>query len=114
MGSNSVRMNLTWSVPQVESRHIVSALQRLMPSIQGEAGCVGCSLSIDVRKRAVLHYTEEWRTEEDLTRNLRSDKFSALAELMERASEYPSIEFVLPGSTRGADYAVEVRDSRAR
>jgi quinol monooxygenase YgiN len=114
MGSNSVRMNLTWSVPQGESRQIVSALQRLMPSIQGEAGCVGCSLSIDMRRRAILHYTEEWRSEDDLTRNLRSDKFAALAELMERASEYPSIEFVLSGSIRGADYAEEVRGSRAR
>jgi len=84
-----------------------------MPSIRGEVGCLGCSLSIDMRKRAVLQYIEEWRTEDDLTRNLRSDKFAALAELMERASEYPSIEFVLSGSTRGAEYAEEIRGSRA-
>lgn len=84
-----------------------------MPSIRGEAGSLGCSLSIDVREKAVIHYIEEWRSEDDLTRNLRSDKFAALAELMERASEYPSIEFVLPGSTRGVEYVEQIRGSRA-
>jgi hypothetical protein len=69
-------------------------------------------MSVDVRKSAVIRYIEEWSTEDDLTRNLRSDKFAALAELMERASEYPSIEFVLPGSTRGVEYAQEIRGSR--
>ena len=72
---------------------------------------MGCSLSTDMRKHknVVIHYTEEWDSEDDLVRMLRSDRFASLAELMERSSEYPTIEFALSGSVRGADYAAEVR-----
>jgi quinol monooxygenase YgiN len=106
-----VRMILKWSVPHGESRHIVSALQGLMLSTRAQAGCVGCSLSTDVPKhrRVDIQYVEEWSSEDDLNSRLRSGDFAALAELMEHASEYPRMEFALPGSTRGVDYVEEVR-----
>jgi len=66
-----------------------------------------------VQKKVVIHYTEEWSSEDDLTRQLRSNTFAVLLELMERASEYPTVEFFLAGSTRGLDYAEEIRGSRA-
>lgn len=109
MASTPVRMRLRWSVPHGESRPIVSALQSLMLSTRAEPGCVGCSLSTDVHKELVIHYVEEWRSEEDLTRHLRGEGFADLLELMEHASEYPTIEFALPGTTRGLDYAEEIR-----
>jgi len=104
-------MILKWSVPDGESRHIVSALQGLMLKTRTEPGCVGCSLSTNVQKPAKveIHYTEEWNSEDDLARRLRSDTFAALAELMEHASEFPTMEFALPGEIRGVDYAEEIR-----
>jgi quinol monooxygenase YgiN len=109
MATVPVRMILKWSVPHGESRPIVSALQGLMISTRAEPGCIGCSLSTNVRNRVLIHYTEEWNTESDLKRQLRSDRFGALAELMEHSSEYPTIEFDLQGSTRGIEYAEEIR-----
>ena len=114
MASVPVRMILKWSVPHGESRPIVSALQGLMIATRAEPGCVGCSLSTDVRSKVLIHYTEEWNTESDLIRQLRSDRFAALAELMERASELPTVEFDLHGSTRGIDYAEEIRGTGTR
>lgn len=114
MAPSPVRMILKWSVPHGESRPIVSALQGLMISTRAEAGCIGCSLSTDVRNKVLIHYTEEWNSENDLIRQLRSDRFAALAELMEHASEYPTVEFDLQGSTRGIDYAEEIRGSGTR
>lgn len=61
-------------------------------------------------RQAVICYTEEWKTEDDLNRQLRSDRFSVLAELMEHASEVPTIEFALKDSTRGIEYAEEIRN----
>ena len=114
MASTPVRMTLTWTVPSGESRPIVSALQGLMLSTRAQAGCIGCSLSTDVHKKVVISYIEEWSSEDDLRRELRSDRFAALAELIEHASEYPTIEFALPGSTRGVDYVEEIRGFEAR
>ena len=109
MTTPPVRMILKWSVPHGESRPIVSALQGLMISTRAETGCLGCSLSTEVRNRVLIHYTEEWNSEGDLIRRLRSDRFAALAELMEHSSEYPTMEFNIQGATRGMDYAEEIR-----
>jgi len=111
--STSVRMILSWPVPYGESGPVVSALQGLMLATRSEPGCVGCWLSTDAHKRTAvtIRYVEEWNSEAELTQQLRSDRFSSLAELMEHASEYPTIEFLLPGATRGIDYADEVRGS---
>jgi hypothetical protein len=59
--------------------------------------------------QVVIQYVENWKSETDLRRQVRSDRFSALAELIERATEHPMIEFALPGGLRGIDYAEEVR-----
>ena len=61
-------------------------------------------------RQAVICYTEEWKTEDDLKRQLRSDRFSVLVELMEHSSEVPTIEFALTDSTRGIEYAEEIRN----
>jgi len=57
----------------------------------------------------VIHYLETWKTEADLRRQLRSDRFASLAELIEHATERPLIEFSLPDGLRGIEYAEEVR-----
>ena len=57
----------------------------------------------------VIQYIESWKTETDLRRQVRSNRFSALAELIERATDNPDVVFTLPGGSRGIDYAEEVR-----
>jgi hypothetical protein len=61
-----------------------------------------------------ISYVEDWRTEDDLQRELRSDRFTALAELLESASGHPSVEFALPGAIRGIEYAQQVRNAPVR
>jgi quinol monooxygenase YgiN len=107
-------MTLRWSVSPAESRAIATVLQGLMAATRSEPGCLGCSFSSEMGAHVVLSYVEQWHTECDLIRNLRSERFSILAELMEGASRRPDVEFVLPAATRGLDYAEEVReDGRA-
>ncbi|HEX7138629.1 MAG TPA: hypothetical protein VF219_12305, partial [Vicinamibacterales bacterium] len=88
-----------------------AALQGLMVAGRAERGCVNCCLTTSMAERVTIKYIEEWRTEEDLKRQLRSDRFTALAELLESASGQPTIEFALPDSIRGIDYAGEVRQT---
>jgi hypothetical protein len=59
--------------------------------------------------RVVIDYVEEWTHEDDLKRQLRSHRFAVLAELMEQASRHPTVTFSLPETTRGLDYAQEIR-----
>jgi len=105
-----VRMTVQWRVTAQESGPITFALHALMITARGEPGCLSCQLSTELGDDAGLRYTEEWRKEADLKRQLQSDRFTRLAELMERAVDAPRIEFALPEGTRGMDYAVEVRE----
>jgi quinol monooxygenase YgiN len=108
--STPVRMTVQWFVPSPESGSIVAALHALMVAVRAEPGCSSCHLTTEMGERAGLSYTEEWKGEEDLKRQLRSERFSRLAELMERATEQPKIEFALPGGVRGIEYAEAVRE----
>jgi hypothetical protein len=82
-----------------------------MMRTRAEPGCTECSVSTKMGALVEIDYVENWNTEIDLQRQIRSDRFANLAELMERATEQPAIEFVLQGKTRGLDYAEDVRGS---
>ena len=103
-------MTVQWFVPSRESGSIVAALHALMVAVRTEPGCSSCHLTTDMGEPAGLSYTEEWMGEEDLKRQLRSERFSKLAELMERAMEQPKVEFALPCGVRGIEYAEAVRE----
>jgi len=105
----SVRMTVQWLVPPQESGAIAGAIHGLMVAARAEPGYVGSNLSTELGDQAGLRYVEEWKEEADLRRQLRSDRFAKLAELIERATEHPRIEFSLPGGVRGLEYAEEVR-----
>jgi quinol monooxygenase YgiN len=106
---STVRMTLRWFVPTGESGAIASALHDLMVAAREEPGYVSCQLSSEVGRQVGLQYVEEWAKEEDLHRQLRSDRFTRLAELVERASERPSVEFLVGLAVHGLEYAVNVR-----
>jgi quinol monooxygenase YgiN len=105
-------MTVRWFVPPPESGTILAALHALMVAARAEPGSCGCQLTTDLGERAGLSYTEEWIHEDELKRQLRSDRFSRLAELMERATERPKVEFTLPSGMRGLEYAEAVRGPR--
>jgi quinol monooxygenase YgiN len=102
-------MKVKWSVSPGESRPVASILQGLMISTRAQPGCLGCSLTTDIGARVSINYSEAWCCEEDLKRQLRSERFRMLAELLEQASERPTVEFILPGAVRSIDYAEEIR-----
>jgi quinol monooxygenase YgiN len=109
MESPSVRMTVQWRVPAGEAQSITAALQSLMLQTRAAPGCTGCSVSTEMGALVVIRYVESWKSETDLRRQVRSHRFSALAELIERATENPAVEFQLPDGSRGLDYAEEVR-----
>lgn len=77
--------------------------------MHSEPGSAGSSLTIEMGRRVAIDYVEDWKTEEDLNRELRSNRFAVLAELMEQTSDHPTVEFRLAGLSRGLDYAEKVR-----
>jgi quinol monooxygenase YgiN len=104
-------MTVNWRIPAGEARPLAASLQTLMVSTRNQPGCTGCSLSTEMSTQAAVRYVEEWSTEDDLRQQIRSERFAALAELLEHSSEQPTVEFTLASTCRGLDYAHEVRQA---
>jgi quinol monooxygenase YgiN len=109
MGTPAVRMTLTWRVAQGEATSMTSALQRLMERTRAAPGCTHCSMSTDISTRIEIRYVADWESEHDVQRHIRSSDFTRLAELMEHATEPPTVEFVVPTGICGLEYAEKVR-----
>lgn len=80
-----------------------------MDAARRERGYVNCSLSTEVGKVVVLDYREEWQSEKDLKRQIRSTRFATLVGLIELASHEPAVQFHFPAHARGFEYAKEIR-----
>jgi hypothetical protein len=72
-----------------------------------EPGCQGCSAWTE--PDSTVHYVEEWMTEADLRRRVRSAQFTSVLAVMESAHEPPRLQFDFVTKTRGLDYVAEVR-----
>lgn len=111
-GMTVISMTLKWYATPGEATPIMAALQTLTVSMRAEPGCTGCSLSSDIGTRVEIRYVANWESERDLQRQIRSRSFTQLAELLERATNPPSIEFALPTGTYGLEYAELVRQQK--
>ncbi len=105
MPSTIVRMTVRWKVPEGESHAITSALHQIMLGARQQRGCQTCSVAAEVTSGVSICLVEEWAEEEALRQELRSERFTWLASLIERSSEPPTIEFLLPEGPRGLEYA---------
>jgi len=105
-------MRVRWNVTPSEARTIAAALQTLMLQTRNRHGCASCSVVTEMGAHPRIEYVEEWQSEQGLRRQIRSDRFARLAELMEHATDRPVVTFDLAGGiTRNLDYAVDVRQS---
>lgn len=76
-----------------------------------ERSCVRCALGIDSESPQTLIYTEDWSSEQDLSRHIRSDRFVQLMLLMETAACPPELEFLFVSGVRGLDFVERVRST---
>ena len=88
------------------AQDLLDALRFLAVSTRFEPGCVTCSAWSDPNS---VRYVEEWTTEADMRRRIRSDGFTSVLSIVESATE-PKVQFDFITRTRGLDYVAEVRN----
>ena len=102
-----VRMTLVLVASQPRADHLVQALRSLMVRTRIDPACLTCSVWLDMD--STVRYVEEWATEADMERRVRSDIFTWLLAVMEGAEEPPEIRFDFHALSRGLDYVREIR-----
>ena len=73
---------------------------------RSRSGRVGSSAWMDLDSK--VHYIEEWASESEMRRRVRSEQFTSLLAIVE-SSRDPYVQFDFVSETRGLDYAAEIR-----
>jgi quinol monooxygenase YgiN len=112
MDARTVRLSLTLAGRPGTTERILDALRFITRATRFETGCLGCEVWTE--PGSLVHYREEWATESDMRRRVRSHSFTSLLAVMETACEPPEVRFESVAGTRGLDYVAELRYSSAR
>jgi quinol monooxygenase YgiN len=86
---------------------LLDTLRFLTASTRLETGCIDCAAWAE--RNYTVHYCENWATERDARRRVRSKAFTSLLGVMECATAPPQVQFDFVALTRGLDYVAEVR-----
>ena len=112
MATRMVRLTVTLSASAHDAEDLVEAFRFLIASTRLDRGCLGCSVWTE--PDSSVHYVEEWSTEEDIRRRVKSDRFTSVLALLESVREPPHVQFDFVSTTRGLDYVAEIRQFGAR
>lgn len=108
--SEMVRLTVVLVASSRRANNLVEAFRTLMLRTRLEQGCIDCSVWAD--PDSTVHYFEEWETESDIRRRVRSDLFTSLLAVVEGAQKPPQVRFDFLTTTRGLDYVAEIRQLR--
>lgn len=101
-----VRLTIALNAMSARSpQELLDALRFLALGTRLEPGCLTCTAWTSLES---VHYIEEWTTEADMRRRVRSDTFTSLLGILETARD-PRVQFDFVTTTRGLDYVAEVR-----
>lgn len=73
---------------------IMDVLESMKGPTSTLAGCLGCSLTIEVGADSTICYQEQWQDRETLDRHLRSPLYSRVLAAMELSRTPPVVEFL--------------------
>ena len=102
-----VRLTIAFTAPSVRAaQELLDALRFLEPVTRLQPGCIQCCNWTD--PDLTLHHLEDWDTEADMRRRVRTEEFRSLLEMVAAARD-PRVQFDFVATTRGLDYVAEVR-----
>jgi len=89
-------------------RDLLETMRSMLEPARVERGCLSYRLYEDVENRNAFVLVEEWKTQQDLERHIRTDNQRQLLALMDLLSEQPELRFNTVSSTAGMDLIEDV------
>ena len=92
-------------------RDLLETMRGALEPARVERGCLNYRLYEDVEDRNAFVLLEEWETQQDLERHIRTDNQRRLLALMDLLSEQPEWQFNTVSHTVGMDFIENVLKS---
>lgn len=100
----TLRMNV-----QPERRSdLLETMRGMLEPVRVERGCISYCLYEDVEDRNTFILVEEWKTQSDLERHIRTDNQRRILALMDILSEQPDLQFNTVSHTSGMELIEDV------
>ena len=74
-----------------------------------QTGCISCSLYKDLQDPSVIVWVEEWETQDDLKRHLRSRQYRKILAAFDMSNSQPIMRFNTVVETKGMQLIAEAR-----
>jgi quinol monooxygenase YgiN len=88
-----IQARLTIFAQPSQREELVRSIYRLIESSRLDSGCLDCRLYSDVANPDAITLVEEWATQPDMERRLRSTAYGQLLQLLEVSREPPETIF---------------------
>lgn len=90
---------------------LLKTMKGILEPTRVERGCLSYHLYRDVENRNAFVLMEEWATQEDLERHIRTENQQRLLTLMDILSEKPELQFKTVSHTAGMELIADVLDT---
>ncbi len=97
--------------PPERQKEIVDVIQMFIAPLRANPACVGCRLYRGIENDNILAFEEEWRSERELARHMRSDDYRALLSVIDLSTVPPEINLHTIGDTSGMELMASFRGS---
>jgi quinol monooxygenase YgiN len=104
-----IHVSLKVTAPADRREEALRIVRSLLGPTSAEPGCLNCGCYADAQNEKTLCYVEDWQTEEDLERHIRSDDYRKFLALIDLSSEPPELKFHKVSETFGIEYLSRVR-----
>ena len=104
-----IHVSLKVQLPAKRREEALRIVNSLLGPTSAAPGCANCGFYTDAQDENILCYVEDWRTEEDLQRHIRSDDYRKFLALIDLSGEPPELEFHIVSETFGIEYLSRVR-----
>ena len=104
-----IHVSLKVVLPAKRRPEALRIIRSLLGPVSAAPGCLNCGFYTDAQDENVLCYVEDWETEKDLQRHIRSDDYRKFLALIDLSSEPPDLKFHKVAQTFGIEYLSLVR-----
>ena len=105
MISSTIRMTAS----EKSNSEILRLLRSLIEPTRVETGCISCGLYKDLHDPSVIIWAEEWKTQDDLERHLRSRRYKKILAAFDMSNSQPVMRFNTVVETKGMQLIADAR-----
>lgn len=105
MITSTIRITVSDSL----NSEIVRLLRSLIEPTRVETGCISCGLYKDLHDPGILIWVEDWDTQDDLERHLRSPQYTKVLAALDMSDAQPELRFDTVVETKGMQLIAEAR-----